>query len=162
MPPKRHHYVPIWYQAPFTIQRDGKKLIYVYDKENTDADPRLQQPVNTGVEGRLYSSANQDGNEISLEEDFAGIETQMQPILDAWISDPDRRDEGEKEALPFFIGHILMRSPRMINQVAESQEAASVAIFRKLASQPPEAQEKMFQELKSQGKLKAVESVGAM
>ncbi len=115
MPPKRHHYVPIWYQAPFTIQRDGKKLIYVYDKENTDADPRLQQTVNTGVEGRLHSSADQDGNEISLEEDFAGIETQMQPILDAWISDPDRRDEGEKEALAFFIGHILMRSPRMIN-----------------------------------------------
>ena len=114
------------------------------------------------MEGRLYSLADQDGNEISLEEDFAGIETQMQPILDAWISDPDRRDEGEKEALAFFIGHILMRSPRMINQVAESQEAASVTIFRKLASQPPEAQEKMFQELKSQGKLKAVESVGAM
>ena len=155
MPAKRHHYVPIWYQKPFCHQVEGKDLIYVYDKDLPDR-PRVQQPLNTGVEGKLYSFEGPDGEEVSLEEDFAELEQVVQPIVQRWAQDPRSPTDEETGVMALFVGHMLGRSPRTIGADQETREALYMAMMRNLAKQP---ERQKFDELKKEGKLPGVENL---
>ena len=67
---KRHHYVPAWYQKPFT-RESTKGQLYVYDKDAPSCPPRLQTRVNTGVEKHLYSFQTAQQELISFFENLA-------------------------------------------------------------------------------------------
>ncbi len=157
MRPKRHHYVPEWYQARFAREVEGKSLIYVYDKDAPTEGPRLQQPKNTGVEGLLYAFKDDAGQEISLEEDFAELENIVQPVIEQWIRPKHKPSDEEIGFMALFVGHMLGRSPRMIEMDAQFGDALSVAMMRDLAKRPEE-QVKAFHELKAQGKLPGIDS----
>ena len=153
---KRHHYVPAWYQKPFT--RETKGQLYVYDKDAPSCPPRLQARVNTGVEKHLYSFQGPEGEHISLEEDFARLENIVQPILKHWQANGHRPTNDEIGVVALFVGHMLSRSPRTINAVAEIQEASFIGMMRGAAKNPA-LQAKAFPELKAQDKLPGIETV---
>jgi hypothetical protein len=63
-PPKRHHYLPVFYQQGFCS--DG--FLWIYDwKENKF---RRDQPINTAVIGRYYSFDAASGEESTAVEEF--------------------------------------------------------------------------------------------
>lgn len=53
--PKRQHYLPKFYLEGFC--KDGK--LAVYDRESDEV--RVQQPLNTGVIGHLYTFEDSEG-----------------------------------------------------------------------------------------------------
>jgi len=128
---KRHHYLPEFYLKYFILP--GEKGIWVYDKDG--GEPRYQQPVNTGVEGHLYSIINEDGEKDDfIETQFLGpLDGAVKPVLDRWGL-PDA--EITVEDIPLvgeFMASLWGRAPRQIEQIREYGKILAVKNARDLA-----------------------------
>ncbi|QRY69108.1 DUF4238 domain-containing protein [Ensifer sp. PDNC004] len=88
--PKRHHFVPQLLQENFVDER-GK--FWVYDCRNSKKAPFQSTPINTLVQGQLYSLVNCDGStDASLEAELSRLESETKPII-AKIVASTRADE---------------------------------------------------------------------
>ncbi len=126
MPVKRNHYLPQFYLARF-MPSDGTSHFWVYDKKG--GKPRRQTPINTGVEGHLYTVINKEGaRDDSIETDFlAPIDGDVSPIIDKWATsgsiDPD-----DIPTMAAFLAVMHWRVPRNIEVMREYQEKYALAL----------------------------------
>ena len=159
MKKKRNHYVPKWYQEFFAVPGKELPLIWVYDKDNPDDVPQLRQPVNTGLEGHLYTFTNEEGQQDdSLEDIFSKQEGNVQPIIRHWLEPKAKLTKDEISSTAEFVATLFVRVPRIIDATREVEQAFAVGELREIANDP-EKQRRAFNGLKAQGKLEGIESV---
>jgi hypothetical protein len=132
---KRNHYLPQFYLEYF-IPASRPAHFWVYDKEG--GNPRPQTPINTGVEGHLYTVLNEDG----AKDDF--IETQVlspldgvaKSILDRWADPQSRIQEEEIPVIAEFLAFFDTRVPRNIEMVREMGKLLALKHSKDLSADP--------------------------
>jgi hypothetical protein len=131
---KRHHYLPEFYLKYFILP--GEKYIWVYDKDG--GEPRYQQPVNTGVEGHLYSIINEDGKKDDfIETQFLGpLDGAVKPVLDRWGLAGAKLTAEDIPLVAEFLASLWGRVPRQIEQIREYGEILAIKNARDLAKDP--------------------------
>jgi len=134
---KRHHYVPQFYLHYFC--NEGK--LWVYDKEGRP--PRIQTPVNTAVEGHLYSLNVPEGMAPDLVETqvLGPIENDAKPVLDRWQYPGERPVVSDVLRVAPFLAFMHTRNPRSIEMVREINHAAISQIQKDLAENPARQRE---------------------
>ncbi len=146
---KRNHYLPQFYLQTF-VQNNQKGTFWVYYKG--EKEPRLQTPINTGVEKHLYNVKRSDGSvDDSIEKEvMSPIEGDVGPIIKRLIDTKARIEEEEIHRLALFISLMATRIPRAIQAVREVGEAISTYMLKDLANQP-DAIEKLLDEAREEG-----------
>jgi Protein of unknown function (DUF4238) len=146
MASKRHHYVPIFYLNYFVAKSaEGTPRFWVYDKASESA--RVQTPINTAVEGHLYSFETSSGEkDDSLEHLLANLETEAKPVLDRWQLPTVAATQDEKKTIAQFLAIMHARSPRTIQGITEASEIMGIEFARFLADQPQMVREFLEQE----------------
>ena len=116
---KRQHYVPQFYLEKFVEDAAANTPgFWVYDKAG--GDPRWQTPVNTAIEGHLYSLDFPDGQPRDLlERQLAGIEGIAKPILARWVGPGARPTREEIAEIAAFLAAMHVRVPRNIAAIGE-------------------------------------------
>src|SRR5215510_3874391 len=120
MASKRHHYVPRFYLNYFvTNSVERSPLFWVYDKAG--GPPRIQTPINTAVEGYLYSFEAPFGTKNdSLEQALSTLETKARPVLDRWQRRGVTPTQEEQELIAEFLVVMYSRSPKSIQGITEA------------------------------------------
>lgn len=146
MASKRHHYVPIFYLDYFaTKSTKGTRRFWVYDKAGGPA--RIQTPINTAVEGHLYSFETSSGaKDDSLEHLLSKLETEAKPVLDRWQLPGVAPTQDEKKRIAEFLAVMHTRSPRTIQGITEASQAIGIEVARFLADRPQMVREFLEQE----------------
>lgn len=136
MASKRHHYVPRFYLNYFvTNSEEGSPRFWVYDKAG--GPPRIQTPINTAVEGHLYSFETPSGTKNdSLEQALSTLETKTKPLLDRWQGRGVTATREEQRLLAEFLAVMYSRSPKTIQGVTEASEIMGIELARFLGEQP--------------------------
>jgi Protein of unknown function (DUF4238) len=136
MASKRHHYVPRFYLNYFvTDSAEVASRFWVYDKAG--GPPRIQTPVNTAVEGHLYSFETPSGTKNdSLEQALSTLETKTKPLLDRWQERGVTATREEQKLLAQFLAIMYSRSPKTIQGITEASEIMGIEFARFLADQP--------------------------
>lgn len=136
MASKRHHYVPKFYLNYFvTNSTEGTRRFWVYDKAGGPA--RIQTPINTAVEGHLYSFETAPGTrDDSLEQALSTLETKTKPLLDRWQDRGIAATRQEQELIAQFLAVMYSRSPKTIQGITEAKEIMGIEFARFLADQP--------------------------
>jgi hypothetical protein len=136
MSSKRHHYVPIFYLNYFVTNLSGRTPSFlVYDKAGGPA--RIQTPINTAVQGHLYSFETPSGaKDDSLERALAELETKATPILSRWQNAAAVPTDNETHQISQFLALMHTRSPRTIQGITEARQAIGFEMARFLADQP--------------------------
>lgn len=168
--PKRHHYVPTFYQNFFLSP--GKKTHWIYDKKTLQVRPG--NPINECVESRRFSVPGvPDEDPESIETLFASLEWVVGPILTEWqkpeaVLTPEqyariteymafqhtkvpRTVEVQKEielALVQLISDHIMTHPEEVEPIwkkftSERGELFSLEEFKEMFSRPLEEQFKI-------------------
>ncbi len=122
---KKQHYIPQFYLARFADARSarGKQVIWVY--ENGKA-PRPSTPREEAHQNYYYVYEDESGNQKSVEEKFAEIESVIAPLFSEL---DDRRyffSPEEKESMAVFLALMFTRVP----MGRESIDRLSVRITR--------------------------------
>lgn len=146
MTSKRHHYVPMFYLNYFvTKSAEGTGRFWVYDK--ADGPARTQTPINTAVEGQLYSFETSSGTkDDSLENLLSNLESEAKPVLDRWQVPNVAATQDEKKAIAQFLAIMHTRSPRTIQGITEASEVIGIEFARFLADRPQMVREFLEQE----------------
>ena len=133
MATKRHHYLPLHYLGNFLLP--GQQAFVVYDK--TGLPPREQTPINTGVEGRLYTVLDPEGQKNdSIETDILKpLDDAAAPVIARWISGA-QHEVDDVPTLAAFMASLSVRAPRQIAFSQDVAVAAIVKVNRDLASDP--------------------------
>jgi Protein of unknown function (DUF4238) len=136
MASKRHHYVPRFYLNYFvTDSATGGSRFWVYDKAG--GPPRIQTPINTAVEGHLYSFETAPGTkDDSLEQALSALETKAKPLLDRWHHRGIAATRLEQELIAQFLAVMYSRSPKTIQGITEAKEIMGIEFARFLADRP--------------------------
>lgn len=142
MSTKRHHYLPQFYLANFIAP--GENGFVVYDKQG--ATPRWQTPINTGVEGHLFTTLGPSGvADDTLETDILSpLDSSVAPILARWI-EGESLDARDFPCVAAFMASLHARAPRQIVFHQEVAAAAVVKCCEELASNPDAFTEMMRQ-----------------
>jgi hypothetical protein len=128
--PKRQHFLPRFYLEGFC--RDG--LVAVFDREKNEV--RLQQPVNTAVIGHFYTLEDAEGRRrFELEALLADYEGKAKPAIAKLVAGGELTAD-ERSDLAIFIAFAAMRTPDMVNSVAE-RAGRPAAIAPCCAPTPP-------------------------
>lgn len=122
---KRHHYLPRFYLEYFLLE-GGATTFWVYDKEG--GEPRQQTPVNTCVEGHLYSLRNATGGKDDYleREILSRLDGRAKPILDRW---QDTGGEALHDDVPVIADFAAMLHTRVPRHMSSTEEIAK-AVFR--------------------------------
>lgn len=133
MPTKRHHYLPQFYLARFIPP--GEKCFAVYDK--LGGPPRRQTPINTGVEGHLYTVLDPSGAALdSIETELLGpIDDAVAPIIANW-KDGAPSSPGDIAIMATFLASLHVRSPRQITFAQGVGAAVAVKMGEDMARDP--------------------------
>ena len=134
---KRHHYLPQFYLEYF-LPEDGSGTFWVYDKAG--GEPRPQTPVNTCVEGHLYSFADPKGGKTDeLERElFSRLDGQTKPVLDRWRDTRGEVSPGDVPVLAEFVAALHTRVPRHIESTRQMLLAVLSSRRRFLLEHPAE------------------------
>jgi Protein of unknown function (DUF4238) len=136
MASKRHHYVPRFYLNYFvTNSVERSPRFWVYDKAG--GPPRIQTPINTAVEGYLYSFEAPLGTKNdSLEQALSTLETKAKPVLDRWQRRGVTATQEEQKLIAEFLAVMYSRSPKTIQGITEASGIMGIELARFLADQP--------------------------
>jgi hypothetical protein len=131
---KRNHYLPQFYLEYFILP--GEKCIWVYDKSG--GEPRCQQPINTGVEGHLYSIINEQGEkDDSIETQFlAPLDGRVKPVLDRWGLPGAQLTSEDVPLVAEFMASLCTRVPRQIEMIREFGKVLAIKRSHDLAGEP--------------------------
>lgn len=134
MSAKRHHYLPQFYLEYFLSP--GEKSVWVYDKDG--GEPRFQQPVNTGVEGHLYSILNEHGEKDDFIETqyHAPLDGRVKPILDRWGIPGGRITLEDIPLVAEFMASLHTRAPREIERIREFGKLFTIKLLHDDARDP--------------------------
>jgi hypothetical protein len=135
MPTKRHHYLPQCYLENF-LPTDKPKTFWVYDK--VGGAPRQQTPINTGVEGHLYTVIGPEGDpddfvEVGI---LAPADGRVAPILRRWVEPGAQPTKDELSVMVEFLAYMHSRVPRRINHMQEFGKLYAVRRSQELACRP--------------------------
>lgn len=146
MASKRHHYVPIFYLEYFVTKvAKGTPRFWVYDK--ADGPARIQTPINTAVEGYLYSfETSSVAKDDSLESLLSKLEAEAKPVLDRWQLPAVAPTHDDKKRIAQFLALMHTRSPRTIQGITEASETIGIEVARFLADHPQMVREFLEQE----------------
>jgi hypothetical protein len=145
---KRNHYLPQLYLRNF-VQNHEKDIFWVYYKG--EKVPRLQTPVNTGIEKHLYNVKRSDGSLNDSIEKYllSPIEGKVGPIIKKLIATKSRlKNEGIFD-LALFLSFMETRTPRSIQAATEVGEALSIYLLKDLVNKPDEIQ-KLLEEARKE------------
>lgn len=113
--PKRQHYLPRFFLHGFVGE---DKCLAVYDRPT--AQMRRQQPVNTGVEGHLYTVSDEDGRQrFEWEQALGKIESDASRSLPTLLNGQALQDDA-RAAIALFVGTLAVRTPEFIQSVGEA------------------------------------------
>jgi len=129
---KRNHYVPQFYLSYFLSDHE-KELLWVYDKVSLGS--RQQTPLNTAVEGHLYTITHPDGTKDDFieKEVFTPHEGIAKPILDRWQMPGHRITAQEIDDISMFLALLHARVPRNLALQDEITTATVVEALKELA-----------------------------
>jgi uncharacterized protein DUF4238 len=146
MASKRHHSVPQFYLDYFVIKSArGASHFWVYDKAGGPA--RVQTPINTAVEGHLYSFETASGaKDDSLERFLSELETKAKPVLDRWQQSDVAPIQEEEKLIAEFLALMHTRSPRTMQGITEASQVVGIQVARFLADRPEMVREFLEQE----------------
>jgi hypothetical protein len=127
---KRHHYLPQFYLQQFLSKKGG---FVVYDKKTGQRRP--QTPINTGVEGHLYTQLDAEGKPTDFieEEMLSPHDGHVAPILEKWLEPDASPTDGDVEVMASFLAFMNTRVPRNIEMVREFGRLFAVHRSRKMA-----------------------------
>ena len=134
---KRHHYLPQFY-LQYLLPEDGTGAFWVYDKDG--GEPRPQTPVNTCVEGNLYSLADGEGGRHDrLESElFSPLDGMAKPVFDRWIEPTANMRSAEVQLMAEFIAFLHTRVPRNMAFAEQIMRAIYENRRRHLLEKPDE------------------------
>ncbi len=123
---KRHHYLPQFYLQHFLSKKGG---FVVYDKKTGQRRP--QTPINTGVEGHLYTQLDAEGQptEFIEEEILAPHDGYVAPVLEKWLEPDVTITNDDREVIASFLAFMHTRVPRHIEMASEFKKVP-VTLFR--------------------------------
>jgi hypothetical protein len=126
---KRHHYLPQFYLQQFLSKKGG---FVVYDKKTGQRRP--QTPINTGVEGHLYTQLDAEGKPTDFieEEMLSPHDGHVAPILEKWLEPDASPTDGDVEVMASFLAFMNTRVPRNIEMVREFGRLFAVHRSRKM------------------------------
>ena len=132
MTAKRNHYLPQFYLEKFIPK--SSKTFWVYDKKTGESRP--QTPINTGVEGHLYTVLNAKGEvDDSIETGILSpIDGEVKPIFDRWCSSPEEIRQTDIPTVAAFLAVFHMRVPRQIDVIQEYQRNRAIYFMKKIAA----------------------------
>ncbi len=139
---KRQHYVPQFYLRYFLVDVPNKgSVFWVYDKDG--GAPRPQTPINTAVEGHLYSFESPAGAKDDLLERkvFSPLEDAAKPIFDRWQQAGTKPELEEIEHISVFLAFMHTRVPRTVEMAREMGMALYREMHRQLAKNPAKLRE---------------------
>lgn len=109
---KRQHYLPRFYLAGFT-GADG--CVAVYDRKADQV--RRQQPINTGLDGHLYTVVDDQGRKrYELEDVLSKIESDAAQHLPSLVAGQPLSDTA-RGAIAHFAGVMAVRTPDFISSI---------------------------------------------
>ena len=135
---KRNHYLPQFYLQNFVTKNDGTFWVYYKGVH----DPRLQTPINTGIEKHLYNVKRKNGSvDDSVEKLLSLLESAVSPIIKKLINSGGHLEETDIPNLGLFLSFMATRIPRTIEAAREIAEAFAIYRLRELAKDPDEIDE---------------------
>jgi hypothetical protein len=131
--PKRHHYLPEFYLAGFTIDGQRSTSFTVFDRDR--AQFRFQTPKNTAVTGYYYAVEDETTGEKSMhvEELLAEVETETEPVIKKLEARETPTDE-EKECLALFCALLHTRVPQFDRAIQEMMDGGIKEVNRRFYS----------------------------
>jgi hypothetical protein len=135
MKSKRHHFLPQSYQGRF-LPSDGSGMLWVYDKQ--DGEPRQQKPLNTAVEGHLYSVTIEDGEKDDFLEStiLKELDGRAKSAFDRLEDSGFQTNEIDLTTIADFIAIMYARVPRNMRMAEERALAIVKSRQKYLASNP--------------------------
>jgi len=138
-PVARQHYVQCAYLAHFVSPAksdDGK--IWTYDKRGNS--PRLQPPINSGVEKHIYTIKHPDAKAPDILETavFTPIENIGYPILKELATNPKAKSL-TAESIAHLSGYLAaahLRVPRNIDATRQLMQGVLVESLRRISKDP--------------------------
>ena len=132
---RRCHYLPQFYLSNFV---NSDKNFYVYYKEDEE-DPKVQTPLNTGIERDLYNAINEDGiiSDSVEKELLAPVEGAVGPIINQLLSSKSINDSDISD-LALFSAFMATRVPKTIDHSQKLMETIQTFQLKELAEKPEE------------------------
>lgn len=126
-PPKRHHYLPVFYQEGFCS--DG--FLWIYDRKENRF--RRDQPVNTGVIGKYYTFDTASGEESAAVEEFLAqwVDTPAKNAIDKIVRGGPLSAR-ERSDFSLFLSFLRVRTPDFEKEYKVSMKAMGEGLFRRM------------------------------
>jgi len=126
-PPKRHHYLPIFYQEGFC----RNSFLWIYDRKENKF--RRDQPINTGVIGKYYTFETGNGEESAAIEEFLAkwIDTPAKNAIDKLVRGVPLTAR-ERSDFSLFLSFLRVRTPDFEKEYKEGMKGIGEHLFRRM------------------------------
>lgn len=147
--PKRHHYVPAFYLAGFTVDRNRDASFSVYDREKNEF--RTQTPDTSAHQRYYYATETPEGKrDFSVETFFSGFENAAKPLIDKLEQEGIITDD-ERATLALFFALLHTRVPQFERTSNEIYDAMQKALNRIRYRSPDDVRQAMDELEREQG-----------
>jgi hypothetical protein len=128
MPARRHHFVPQCYLKNFAVPRKkGAPEIVVFDRIGHKS---YRQGINNVAFERDFNRVDVEGVDIdAFEKAMSKFETDLEPVLQRIIQAESLENQDDRATLLAFIGLLVMRNPRLRENIRGFHERVSKIIM---------------------------------
>lgn len=144
--PRKHHYIPRFYLANFSLLEGKKHRLWVYEKGRK---PRKSTPVLEGCRKDFYSFLENGQRSTEVEAWLSNLEAAVAPLIAVLVQSKRGPTPSERVSLAVFMGTLYTRTP-LGRQLDECIVAPALTKRLKSVANNPAAFYKLYAEFNAE------------